>query len=136
MAIDTLRWYHPLQTGVVYIKLGFPRHNDYKVGETYEMRIADNRGGGSKAYEYPHEAVLVGKEKYIVEDMPNILLATLSNRKSKSDALEILGLRGEPLHPDDEVYVLTFIRTDKAKELVLSDIELIPDKHNREDHYA
>lgn len=135
MGIETLRWYHPLYNSPVYIKLGFPQHNDYKVGESYDMRVADSEKSGGEAYSYPHKAILVGKEEYVAEDLPDLLVAVLANTRSKGDALQMLNPTDKPLPPDREVLLLTYLREDKAKELVTSDIEIIPDDNRKENHY-
>lgn len=136
MALETLRWYHPLSAGAVYIKIGFPKHNSYKVGRDYDMRLADPEETDEGVYKDAHESVLVGKEEYTVENIPNILLALLSNTRSRQDALQRLGIGDDPLDPSREVYLLTFLRKDKAKEMVVSDIEIIPDKNEKRLHYS
>lgn len=136
MGIDTLPNYHPLYQYPVYLKIVPPEHNDYTVGDSYDMRIEDNDRQNAEEesgpYNYVHETLLVGIEEYEFGNIPPLMLALLGNSKNRGDALETVGI-GEGGYSDDrEVLLLTFLRKDAAKELVESGEDIIPSSFGKE----
>lgn len=136
MGIDTLPHYNPMYQYPFYLKLIPPEHNDYKVGSKYDMRVEDGERqrdkGGSGPYRYIHEAVLIGKQEYKFEDVPNILIAVLGDSKSRSEALERITPKGTPYPDDRELVLLTFLRLDAAKDFVENDKDIIPSDMSKE----
>lgn len=136
MAIETVQWYHPKHKLPVYTRITGAGQNSYELGDTYEIRIEDNERASEKGdkppYNYTHEAILVGEWSVKLSDVPNILLAFDANTDSRKDALKRV-VPGSPPYPDDkEMLVLTFLRTDAAKEFVMNGPESIPDDFNKE----
>ena len=137
MAIDTISHYSPEQAMPVYLKVGFPRHNDYKVGSEYEVRVfdptgdRDSKGGASQKYVF--EARLVAVEDTTLGDLDPMVIAMCGMSAKKSEALKRL-TPGEGKPDDDrEVQLLTFIRPDKIKEMVTGDLEPIEPPFEKSD---
>lgn len=139
MAIDTVSGYFPKMRLPLYSKITSQNQNDYKVGETYEIRVEDKeRENGEKSagsYNYTHESVLVAKQEVTEDSIHPILLAFDGHSKKKSEATDRI-LPGGEFRDDRDYVLLVFLRLDKAKEYVGSDMEFIPNDFDREDTEA
>lgn len=129
MPIDTISHYSPEQAMPVYLKVGFPRHNDYKVGSEYEMRIfdpdteRDTKGGASQRFVFT--ARLVSIEDTTLGELDPMVVAMCGMSAKRSEAISRIAPGDPPYDDDREVQLLTFIRPDKVKEMVTGDLEPI-----------
>lgn len=128
MGIDSTLAYWPSMQLPVYTKITDPKFNNYTLGETYEIRIEDGDRAEEGPYNYVHDAILIGKWKCKLDEIPDILLALTFYTKSKNEALNNLEISG------DNVVVLCFMRNDKVKEFIGKEYETIfPDNFSKED---
>lgn len=122
MAIDTFKLYCAKMKHPLYIKITKPEQNDYSLFTHYEIRVPDEENGEKGPYNYVHESILVGKQVVEWQEVPDLLKAYSANTRDEDVAMD-------RIHPapdgefsaEQEVVVLTFLRKDKAKELILSD---------------
>lgn len=123
MPIDTVRYYNPTMKEPVYVKITTPRQNTYDVFKEYRIRIADEEDGDEGPYNYIHEAVLISKEECEWNKVPDLLKGYVANTRDPNTALARIHPKGEDgsFDNDDEVVILVFLRKDKAKDLILSD---------------
>lgn len=137
MPIGTVRRYTPKHSLPLYSRVVLRGHNDWTVGEKYDMRVEDpdrqEEKGGRGPYNYTHEALLVGKEEMVFGDVPRILLAFDAHSQKKSECMERTFPSPEKVDGDTEVTVLFLLRLDKTKEFILSDLEVIDPPFKKED---
>lgn len=137
MAIDTVSMYHPGMKFPLWLKVSTPKQNDYKEGETYEIRIEDSDRAeeqeGGNTFNYTHEAILVGKWERKLDEVPREVLGYAANADTWGKTKERLfphvsGVNDLP----ETVLVLCFLRIDRAMELVMEGPECIPNDFNKE----
>lgn len=137
MAIDTVSMYHPAMKFPLWMKITTTHQNSYDLGNEYEIRIEDaerNRDkGGSGPYNYIHEAVLVGKWQTEVGDIHPIVLGFCGNTQSQKEAIQSIQGSSRGLDSSSKVYVLTFLRKDIAKEMILEGPDIIPNEFGKEE---
>lgn len=120
MPIEEITGYYPKMALPLYTRIADPKHNQYDVGEVYDIRVEDHERaketGQDGPFNYVHEAILVAKEEMEVGEIPGPLLAfdLHTAEPSKVD---------ERLPPGDsnkgrELIILVFLRLDMAKEFV------------------
>lgn len=129
MAIETVKWYHPQMRLPLWAKLEVKERNLYKVGKTYDIRVKDiqrqEEQGGEGPYNYTHQSVLVAKREVKYGDIDPVMLALLGNHKNPEEVKDRLSLGIDGDIEDEELVLLIFMRIDKAKEMVVSDDEII-----------
>lgn len=130
MAIDTVQLYNPKMTLPIYTQIALPKHNDYTVGDKYDMRIMDKERqqdkGGSGDYSYIHECLLIAKRKCTWGDLPDILKAFDGKaREKKLVHGHTHPLTGTMWEDEDDLIFLVYLRLDKAKEFILNDDEVV-----------
>ena len=123
----------------IYVKITDEHEHKYQVGKTYEVQVLKNpdepKGIHSDRYEIIHDGFFIGKEKMRLEDVPDILLAYAADTKSRDEAIQRLKKKRRAWSPETEIVVLFFLRYDKAKEMVMQDIEPEEPDHSEIDTY-
>jgi hypothetical protein len=136
MAIETVQQYNPKHKLPVYTHISLPGHNDWSVGDKYDVRIQDKERqkekGGSGPYNYIHEAVLIAKEQMKYGDVSRIMLGFDAHTTSKSEAEERIFPDIEDMDEDTEVVVLVFMRLDRVKDFVTSGMDVIEPGFDKE----
>lgn len=107
-------------------------HYNREVGEVYEVKVEDSEGSDRGPYNEVHEAELIAERSMEWRQVSPLLLAYQGFSKSKSEAIERICPNGEEPEPDREVSLLVFLRLDKAKEFVASDVDVIPGDFQKE----
>lgn len=129
MAIDTLKSYVPKLALPLFTRIIPPEHNDYRVGNKYDMRIEDRERqqetGGRGNYYYVNECLLVGKEETTFGELDDLLMAFDAHTKSRGEAERFISPGDKIMDDEREVVVLFFLRTDKAMEWIQSEAETI-----------
>lgn len=137
MAIDTFSMYHPKMSLPVYTKVTDPRHNDYQIGNVYEMRIDDEARAKKRNIKGPHnwlhEALLIAKRDCKFGELEDVILAFDAKTKSREEAIERISPDIATWPDDKEVCLLIFLRVDKAKEFVTSEQDIIPMTFRKDD---
>lgn len=130
MGIDTVQLYNPKMTLPVYTQIALPKHNDYTVGDKYDIRIKDedrqDEKEGMGEFNYIHECLLISKRECTWEELPDILKAF--DGKSRDKDLvhgHTHPVKGTEWEDDDELVFLIYLRLDKAKEFILNDDEVV-----------
>lgn len=138
MAIETISAYVPKYALPLYTRITFPNHNDYDVGEKYDIRVEDEERqkekGGKGPYNYTHESLLIAKEEVRFGAVWDILLAFDGHSKSKEEAIERIFPEGQLPDDDTQVVILIFLRLDRVKEWVESDTEVIHPPDSKSDY--
>jgi len=136
MPIETVQRYNPKHKLPLYTQISLPGHNDWNVGERYNIRVEDpdrqQEKGGMGAYNHLHESVLVCKEHMKYGDLSRILFGFDANTTSKSEAEERTFPKPDEVDEDTDIVLLVFMRLDKVKEFVSSGLEAIEPGFSKE----
>lgn len=108
MGIDTLSHKKECITLPLYPVISSPRHNDYTVGEEYDVRLTKDAD-----LEYAHKVKLVAKVEKKLEDIDPYVLALATGEESPSAAYKTI-----PFDEDQDILVLYYLRMDKVEEFV------------------
>lgn len=137
MPIETVERYTPKHKLPIYTKIGLPGHNDWEVGERYNVRVEDPKRreerGDTGPYNPLHEAVLIAKEQMVYGDLSRILFGFDSHTTSKSEAEERVFPNPDDVDEDTDIVLLVFMRLDKVKEFVSSGMDVIEPGFSKED---
>jgi hypothetical protein len=122
MPIDTVKYYNPKMKEPAYVKITTPHQNSYDIFKEYEIRIRDEENGEEGPYNYMHEAVLIAKTECEWSKVPDILKAYVANTRDVGEALKRIHPRGSDssFAAGDEVVILVFLRSQLAKDLLVS----------------
>ena len=124
MAIETIQDYNQKYQLPVYTEVALPEHNDYELGEKYDIRVEDSERqkekGGKGPYNYIHESILIAKRRCLFGELEDVTLAFNARTQSRNEAVKDLS-PGEPLEDDREVVLLVFLRLDKVEGWVMGD---------------
>lgn len=133
MPVETINAYNPKHKLPVYTKITDSRFNDYKVGNTYKVRIQDPEEGDEKEpYNYVHEAILIAKRTVKFGDIEDMLLAFDSNKAKKSEAKKQIIPEKAEWSDDTQVLVCVFLRKDMVQEFVTSEMEVIEPEFSKD----
>jgi hypothetical protein len=137
MPIDTHSGYYPLMKFPMYAKVTKPEMNDYEVGNEYEMRIEDPERTEEKResgpYNWVHDALLIAKENRRWGDVSDIEIALFGHSRDREEAVRRICVGDEEYEDDEGVVILVFIRVDKAKEIVMEDVEPVLNSFEKTD---
>lgn len=131
MSKDTIAYPGPKHCLPVYTAIKHPMHNDYSLGEVYEMNIEEpdraKDRGQKPPYNHVHDSLLIAKRRCKVEDIDDILLAFDKDTRDKDEAVERIHSH------DGEAVILVFLRLDKAKGMVTEGLEAVHETMTKED---
>lgn len=108
MGIDTLSHKKECVTLPIYPKISSPKHNDYTVGEVYDVRLTKDAD-----LEYAHKVKLVAKIEKKFKDIDPYVLALATGEESATDAKKSV-----VFDDDQDILVLYYLRMDKVEEFV------------------
>lgn len=112
--LNTIAGYWPRMGLPMYAEIAYPEHDSFpEEGEEQTVRVRD---GGELIPQ--HEAVVVSVRKEKVKDINPYLLAFCANTDSMSEVRERISPSERPVDMDREVYVVVYLRVDKAEEFV------------------
>lgn len=111
----------------IYVKITIPEENDYNLWDEYEIRIADKENSDEGEYNYLHEAILISAVEEYWSNIPALLKGYVAKTRKMEKVIEKIHPLGEngSFDHDDEVVVLIFLRTDKAKDFIVSDTNVL-----------
>jgi len=137
MGLYLLDDYEPKMSLPMYSVITFPKRQDWKVGNTYEMKVEDGKRAESRSdeglFNPMHEAILIGHEVMPLRSVPPVVLALDANTNVKSEAIERISTGEDKYSEDKEVVVLSFVRKDTAISFVQEEYEGIGDKFTKSD---
>lgn len=120
MPIEGITGYYPKMALPLYTRITDPRHNQYDVGDVYDIRVEDEKRaketGQDGPFNYIHKALLVAKQEMKLGDVPGPVWAFDLHTDDPTKLTD--RVPGDTSDKDRELVILVFLRLDVAEKFV------------------